>query len=341
MTSPYRTPPVGIADLGHYAPEQFMTAAEIAERAGIPEAVVVERFGLKGKHIAAWDEHVSDMCIAAAEPVVERNGRADIDAVVYFGSHWKDYAVWQAAPTIQHALGLDGFAMEAINVSAGAPVALKMVRDMLSADPHLNSVLLVGASKESQLLDYTNKRARFMINFGDGAVAVLLKRDHPRNVVLGSSILTDGSFSDQVRVPAGGSAHPASHATVDARMHYLDVRDPNEMKDRLDPITLKNFLKVATEALERSDLALGDVDLLLPIHMKRSIHHMLLGEFGLTEDKAVYLDTFGHMSAVDPLLALSLARDDGRLRDGMTILTLAAGTGYSWAAGVIRWGEDA
>ncbi|HVL89908.1 MAG TPA: 3-oxoacyl-ACP synthase [Actinomycetota bacterium] len=341
MTSVYRNPPVGIADLGHYAPEHFMTAAQIGERAGIPEEIVVERFGLKGKHIAAWDEHVSDMCIAAAEPIVERNGRADIDAVVYFGSHWKDYAVWQAAPAIQHALGLDGFAMEAVNVSAGAPVALKVVRDMLAADPHLRSVLLVGAAKESQLLDYTNKRARFMINFGDGGVAVLLRRDHPHNVVLGSSILTDGSFSDQVRVPAGGSAHPASHATVDRRMHYLDVRDPQEMKDRLDPITLKNFLKVASQALERSGYGINDVDLLLPIHMKRSIHHMLLGEFGLSENQSIYLDTFGHMSAVDPLLALSVARDEGGLRDGMTILTLAAGTGYSWAASVIRWGSDA
>ena len=341
MTSAFRTPPVGIADLNFYAPEQFMTAAEIGERAGLPEQIVIDRFGLVGKHIAAWDEHVSDMCISAARPVVERCGADGIDAVVYFGSHWKDYAVWQAAPAIQFALGLDGFAMEAVNVSAGAPVALKVVRDMLAADEHLRSVLLVGAAKESQLLDYTNKRGRFMINFGDGAVAVLLKRDHPRNVVLGSSILTDGSFADQVRVPAGGSAHTASHATVDARMHYLDVRDPQEMKDRLDPITLKNFLKVATDALERSGRQMSDVGLLLPIHMKRSIHQVLLDEFGLTHEQAMYLDHFGHMSAVDPLLALALARDEGRLRDGMVILILAAGTGYSWAASVIEWGPGA
>lgn len=331
--------PVGIADLAAYAPAGVMTAAEIAERTGLPEDVVVERFGLRSKHVAAWDEHVSDMCIAAATPLVERNDVSEIDAVVYFGSHWKDFPVWNAAPLIQDALGIDGFAMETINVSAGAPVALKVVRDMLAADEHLRSVLLVGASKESALLDYANRRARFMINFGDGAVAVLLRRGLDRNQILGSRIVSDGSFADQVRVPAGGSAHPASHATVDARMHYLDVRDPAEMKERLDPITLKNFLKVSADALERSGYEIGDVDLLLPIHMKRSIHSALLTEFGLREDQSVYLDTYGHMSAVDPLLALSLARDAGRLSDGNVILLLAAGTGYTWAASVIRWGS--
>lgn len=330
--------PVGIVDVAHYAPAGFMTAAQIAERTGIEEQVVVERFGLRGKHIAADDEHVSDMCIAAARPIVARNDPAEIDSVVYVGSHWKDYSVWQAAPRIQHALGIEGFAMEAINVSAGAPVGLKIVSDMLAADDGLRSVLLVGAAKESALLDYDNPRSRFMINFGAGAAAVLLQRGLERNQVLGSAIHTDGSFWDQVRVPAGGSVHPTSHETVDARMHFLDVRDPLEMKERLDPITLKNFLGVATDALERSGLEIGDVDLLLPIHMKRSIHDALLTELGLAEDAAVYLDTFGHMSAVDPLLGLSVAREEGRLREGMVLLVLAAGTGYTWAASVIRWG---
>jgi 3-oxoacyl-[acyl-carrier-protein] synthase-3 len=307
---------VGIVDLQHHAPARFMTASEIAEVSGIPLEIITERFGLAGKHIAAPDEHVSDMCIAAARPLVERNDVAAIDAVVYFGSHWKDRSVWQVAPKVQHALGIEGFSLETINVSAGAPFALKVVRDMLRSDESLDTVLLVGASKESQLLDYTNPRARFMFNFGDGAVAVLLKRDLERNQVLGSALMTDGSFTDQVSVPAGGSIEPASHASVDGRRHFLDVADPTDMKERLDPITIKNFLRVADDALERSGYERGDIGLLLPIHMKRSIHQTLLVEFGLREEQAVYLDTFGHMSAVDPLLGLSVARDEGRARDG-------------------------
>lgn len=330
---------VGIADLHYYAPPAEMTAAEISERSGVPEQIIVDRFGLKSKHIASPDEHVSDLCIAAARPIVGRYGASGIDAVMYYGSHWKDYAVWQAAPRIQHELGIEGFALEAINVSAGAPIALKIASDMLAADDRLRSILLVGAAKEADLLDYDNVRSRFMLNFGAGAAATLLERGRSSNAVLGSSIYTDGSFSDQVRVPAGGSIHPASHETVDKRMHFLDVRDPIEMKDRLDPITLKNFLKVSIDALDRSGMEIGDVDLLLPIHMKRSIHQALLTEFGLPEDRAVYLDTFGHMSAVDPLLGLALANERGMLRDGTVVLILAAGTGYSWAATVVRWGE--
>lgn len=330
--------PVGIVDLQHYAPARVMTAAEIADASGIPVGILVERFGLTGKHIAADDEHVSDMCISAAQPLVARSDVERIGAVVYFGSHWKDRSVWQVAPKVQHALGIEGFSLETINVSAGAPFALKVVRDMLRSDDELDTVLLVGASKESHLLDYTNPRARFMFNFGDGAVAVLLRRGFERNVVLESALMTDGSFTDQVAVPAGGSVEPASHETVDARRHFLDVADPMDMKERLDPITIKNFLRVADEALERSGFDRGHVDLLLPIHMKRSIHEALLLEFGLREDQAIYLDSYGHMSAVDPLLALSVARDEGRVRGGDVVLVLAAGTGYSWAATTLAWG---
>lgn len=328
--------PVGIADLSWYAPERVMTAAELAEVSGIPERVIVEKFGLVRKHLAAPDEHVSDMCVSAARPLLERNDPGEIDAVVYFGSHWKDYGIWQAAPKIQHTLGIEGFSLELINVSCGAPVALKVVRDMVAADERLRSVLLVGASKESGLLDYANPRARFMYTFGDGAAAVLLRRGHPENHVLGSSLFTDGSFSEHVRVPAGGSVHPASYETVEQRMHSLDVFDPEDMKMRLDPITLKNFLTVSRDAMERSGYELGDVDLLLPIHMKRSIHETLLKEIG--PKRAVYLDHHGHMSAVDPLLALAQARDDGLIGAGDVALTLAAGTGYTWAASVVRWG---
>jgi 3-oxoacyl-[acyl-carrier-protein] synthase-3 len=335
----YLSPPVGISDLENYAPERFMTAEELGSAAAIPGDVIREKFGLEGKHVAGPDEHVSDMCIAAARPLLERNDPAGIDAVVYFGSHWKDYAVWQAAPRVQAALGIDGFSLEAINVSAGAPVAVKVVRDLLAADDRLRSVLLVGASRESSLLDYANPRARFMFTFGDGAVAALMRRDHPENVVLGSSLYTDGSFSSFVRVPAGGSVHPTSHQTVDAGLHTLDVSDPAAMKEGLDPVTIKNFLNVARDALDRSGLGPDDIDLLLPIHMKPSIHRAILEELGVPPERSVYLDRNGHMSAVDPLFALTIARDRGLARPGDHVMLLAAGTGYTWAASVIRWGR--
>src|SRR5687767_11598065 len=115
MTQP--TAPIGIADISVYEPDGFVTAEEISEQSGIPAEILKTKFGLEGKHISAPDEHVSDMCISAARPILERHDVADIDGVVYFGSHWKDYLIWNAAPKIQHRLGIEGFAIEMINVS--------------------------------------------------------------------------------------------------------------------------------------------------------------------------------------------------------------------------------
>lgn len=197
---------VGITALASYLPGRWMPAAEIADLSGIPENILVERFGLTGKHIASDDERVSDMAVTAARQLLAESDidPTSIDAVVYFGSTWKDHAVWQAAPWIVHRIGAaQAFALEFDYVSCGSPVALRVVRDLIRAEPDLNRVLAVAASRESHLLDYSNERSRFMFNFGDGAVAALLEGDAARNLVLGAHMISDGSFSLDVKVPAG------------------------------------------------------------------------------------------------------------------------------------------
>jgi 3-oxoacyl-[acyl-carrier-protein] synthase-3 len=329
---------VGIAATAAYLPERWMPAAEIAAASGIPEQVVVERFGLRGKHIAAADEHVSDLSVRAGERALAEAGvdPAEVDVVVYFGSSWKEFPVWQAAPWIAHRLGCTrAFALELDYVSCGAPVALRVCRDLLVAEPELRTVLAVAASRESHLLDYRNERSRFMFNFGDGAVAALLVEDEaPANELLGSATVTDGSLSLQVKVPQGGSVEPS----LDGR-RFLDVEDPAAMKERLDVVSLPNFVRVAEDALRRSGATLGDVSYLCGIHMKRSMHEAILGELGLSGDRAAYLEDTGHMSGVDPLLALDRAVRAGEVADGDLVLMLAAGTGYTWAASVVRWGS--
>jgi 3-oxoacyl-[acyl-carrier-protein] synthase-3 len=136
-----------------------------------------------------------------------------------------------------------------------------------------------------------------------------------------------------VKVPQGGSVEPS----LDGR-RFLDVEDPAAMKARLDVVSLPNFVRVAEEALRRSGATLRDVSYLCGIHMKRSMHDAILGELGLGSDRAAYLEDTGHMSGVDPLLALDRAARGGELADGDLVLMLAAGTGYTWAASVVRWG---
>jgi 3-oxoacyl-[acyl-carrier-protein] synthase III len=332
---------IGLLATAHYLQERWMTAAEVSAASGIPEGVVVERFGLRGKHVAGEDEHVSDLAVAAGQRLLEEHevDPLSIGVVLYYGSTWKDYAVWQAAPWIAHRLGCkNAYAIEYDNVSMGTPVALRLARALLTAEPELGNVLLVAAARESYLLDYANERSRFMFNFGDGAVAGLLAKDGGRNLLLGSHAITDGSFSLQVKVPGGGSVEPPSHASVDGRRHYLDVADPALMKNGLDEVSLRNFVAAAEGALARSGATLADVSYVCGIHMKRSMHEAILAALGFSLDRASYLDDTGHMSGVDPLLGLDRAVAGGLVRDGDLVLLLAAGTGYTWAASVVRWG---
>ncbi len=326
---------VSVAATASYLPERWLTAAEVGALSGIPEAVIVEKFGLRGKHIAAEDEHVSDLSVRAADTLLEESGvdPETIDVVMYYGSMWKDYGVWQAAPWIAHRIGASrAYAVEYDNVSCGTPVALRMARDMLLAEDELRSILVVAACRESYLLDYGNERSRFMFNFGDGAVAGLLVKDGGPNKLLGCFGITDGSFSLQVKVPSGGSVSP------NGGYRFLDVADPVAMKDGLDKVSLANFVAAARGAVERSGATLEDVGYLCGIHMKPSMHRALVAGLGLDESRAAYLDDTGHMSGVAPLFALDRAAREGKLHDGELVLLLAAGTGYTWAASVVRWG---
>lgn len=327
----------GVVDVATWFPERWMTAEEIGAAAGIPEEVIVDRFGLDGKHIAGPEDHVSTMGAAAARRVMERTHTDPeaVDVVVYWGSMWKDHLVWSAAPKLQDLLGLPrAWSFEMAYVSCGTPLMLKVCGDLLRADPDIQTILAVGASRESHLLDYGNERSRFMFNFGDGAAAALLTRDGEHEI-LATDIYTDGRFADFVAVFAGGSRRPASTQTVAENAHVLDVSDPAAMKEGLDPVSGANFVRVARRACDRAGVDISDIALVAPIHFKRSFLDWILGELGVDEERAVYLRRHGHMSGIDPLVGLDIARH--LLEPGDLVLLLAAGTGYTWAATVLQW----
>lgn len=338
------TPPVRLAATASYLPSRWMTAGEIAAASGIPEEVVVGRFGIRGKHVAAPGEHVTDMSVSAAAALLAEHDVdvRSLDVVCYFGSSYKEYPVWQAAPHIAHRLGADGaFALELDYVSCGAPVALRVARDMLRSEPELALILLVGACRESYLIDYANARSRFMFNFGDGAVAALVTREEepwPPGApeVLASAAVTDGSLSLQVKVPIGGSARPWRDGDGPP---YLDVDDPAVMKERLDEVSIGHFTTVAREAMRRSGAEDAPIALLCPLHMKRSMHEAVCAALDVPIERALYLDDTGHMSGVDSLLGYDRASRRGILSPGDLVVLLAAGTGYTWTATVLRMPE--
>ena len=146
---------------------------------------------------------------------------------MYFGSTWKDWGVWQAAPWIAHRLGCrNAFAVEYDNVSHGSPAALRLARDLLRAEEELRSVLLVGACRESYLLDYGNERSRFMFSFGDGAVAALLVTAEPER-----QRAARRARDHRRLVLAAGQGGPRRLVEPDGSP-FLDVADPGSMKER-------------------------------------------------------------------------------------------------------------
>ncbi|GAX89443.1 3-oxoacyl-ACP synthase [Effusibacillus lacus] len=332
---------IGIAATGVFFPPQVETADALAEKTGIPADVIRDKFGLVQKHVSDSTMHASDMAIAAGRAILKEVDPLSIDVVIYFGSPHKDYPVWSSAPKIQHELGAkNAYAFEMMNVSSCFPMALKVAKDMLTADASIENILLVGGCKESHIIDYQNPRSRFMFNFADGGAAALVRRGNLTNQILGSCFITDGSFHNDVKVPAGGSVLPASEQTVRDRLHYIDVADPADMKVRLDPVSVPNFIRVVKKAVANSGHRVEDIDLLLPLHTKKSMFHEMLDGLGLKEEQAVYLDHHGHMSALDPCIGLHFAKQQGRLKGGDLVVTVSAGTGYTWAATVIQWGRE-
>ena len=335
---------VGLTGYGRYLPNETITGEEIADQSDIPESVVVEKMGVRRKHVCPPDDdHVTDMCVAAAEEALEMADRdpSDVDLVLYHGSEYKDYVVWSAAANVTERLGAtNAFATESHTLCASAPIAIRQVAAQLQVD-HLDTAVLVAASREEDLVDYENERSSFMFNFGSGASAMVLEADpgsRARAVVHESAAVTDGSFAHDVVMPAGGSLEPPSQETVEAGRHTLDVPDPDGMKERLAPVSLPNYLEVADTALERSGFDCTDLDFVAVTHMKQSFHDLLLSELGLdSETDGVYLDTYGHVQSADQILALEEGRDRGLLEDGDLVCFLAAGTGYTWSATVLTW----
>ena len=197
--------------------------------------MIVEKFGLRGKHIAAEDEHVSDLSVRAGEELLAEAGvdPETLDVVMYYGSMWKDYAVWQAAPWIAHRIGAShAYAVEYDNVSAGTPVALRIARDMLRAEDELRTILVVAACRESYLLDYENERSRFMFNFGDGAVAGLLVKDGAAQRA--ARLLR----RDRRIVLAAGEGSVGRKRLAERRLSLPRRGRPGSMKQGLDEVSL-------------------------------------------------------------------------------------------------------
>lgn len=332
---------IGIAGIGTYFPQKIQKAEELVEATGIPLQVLQEKMGIVQRHVASEEDSISHMASEAAKAAIADAGidPSEIKMVISHGSQYKDHIVWNSAGKIQHNIGaVNAFGYEMYALCAGAPIAMNIARSMMIADPALDTVLLAAASKENDLISLGNQRARFMMNFGAGGGAMILKRGMSKNLVLGASAITDGSLSETVMLTTEPEAIGDGSEINGEIVGMLDVRNADYMAERLGENSLPNFQRVIREAVEKSGHSLSEVKFLGITHMKRSFFDTIVESIGLKPQQAIYLDHYGHIQSIDQVLTLQLGLQQGKIKEGDLVVLAGAGTGYTWSAIALRWG---
>jgi len=319
-----------------WLPEGFEDSAFIAKETGVPEKVVREKMGIVRKCRASADMHPGEMAVRAAQKVLKDIDPLSVDMVIWTGSEYKDYIVWTAGIYVQRELGLKNAYAFDISARCGNKIlGLQIAKSMMLSNPNLKRVLLCGGHRTGDLVNYKDPNARFLNNLSDGGSAMLLERgDH--NPLLESSIITDGDFTHDVIVPAGGTKNPTRNHP-DTSLTYLQVPDMDGMRVRLEARSIQNFLKVIREASSKS--MSKPIDYLALLHMKKSAHDAILAPLELAQEQSIYLDHYGHFGAPDQVLSLGLAEKRGLLKKGDHVTFASAGIGYMWSAMSMRWDE--
>ncbi len=336
-------PTVGIVSAGVYIPKPRITAADIARISGIPEEVVINKMGIQSKPVPGPDDHTNAMALWAAQDAFAQTSikPSELDLILCTTEEWKEYPLWTAGIKLAYDLGAKhAWAIDVQMRCATTMATLKMAKAMMLNDPDINTVLIAGGYRNGDFIDYTNLRSRFAFGLSAGAGAILLQKNHPGNTLLESAVMADGSFSLDVIIPVGGTVEPLTAEALAANRYKIDVPDPEGMKERLDQLSLQNFMAVIDQALSRSGLTRSDIGYLNILHMKPSAHQFVLHELGLREDQSYYLGEYGHIGQHDQALSIKKGLESGRLRDGMIMLMVAAGIGYAWSASVVKWGPN-
>ncbi|MBD8034092.1 MULTISPECIES: 3-oxoacyl-ACP synthase [Solibacillus] len=332
---------IGITGLGMYLPEGRMTGAQIAVKANIPVAVVEKKMGIIEKVVAGQNDHPVEMSVKAAkEALAEAQVDAkEIDVVIYIGEEHKEYPLWTAAIKIQEEIGaVNAWAFDVQLRCGTAIMAMKVAKSLMLSDDSIKTVLLAGGYRNHDFIDYENERTRFMFNLGAGAGAMILQKNAGGHEVLEAALITDGSFSEDVVVPVGGTKEPLTIEHLQAGRFILDVLDPEGMKLRLEQKSLSNFLKVIRQSLQKSGYSQENLHYVAMLHMKKSAHDYVLKELGLLEGNSIYLSHYGHIGQIDQILSLCLARKEGKLQEGQIVSLVSAGIGYAWGAITVKWG---
>jgi 3-oxoacyl-[acyl-carrier-protein] synthase-3 len=178
-----------------------------------------------------------------------------------------------------------------------------------------------------------------MYNLGAGGGALIVKKNYGKNVLMGTHIMSDGSLARDAGVKYGGCENPITCDNIDKAYKSLTIFNPEHMKERLEEVSMDNWMHCIDKSFEKADLKKDDLGYLAVLHFKRSMHNYMLDLLNIDSSNTTYLSHYGHLGQIDQILSLRLGLEDGKVEDGTIISMIAAGIGYAWAANVVKWGD--
>lgn len=324
--------PVGIAGLGAAAGEDLLTNGDLEKIVETSDEWIRERTGISRRHIARPETATSDLAYRAAVEAMAEAGieGADIDLIMV-ATVTPDTVFPATACILQDRLGAKNAAAFDLSVGCTGFLYGLSVGSQFVANGTYGTVLVVGADILSRITDYSDRGT--CILFGDGAGAAVLRPTEEGQGILSTVLGADGSGGDLLIQPAGGSRHPASHKTIDERLHYIKMNGNEVFR-----FAVKVMGEAADAAIERAGLTRGDIDFFVPHQANRRIIDAAGRRLGLPEEKVIInIADYGNMSAASIPTALCEAARAGRVKRGDVLVLVAFGAGLTWASAVVRW----
>jgi len=314
-----------ILSTGSYLPDKALTNADLEKIVDTNDDWIVQRTGIKQRHVAAEGQATSDMAIHAARRALESSGltSADIDGVIV-ATTTPDQSFPSVAVRVQAALGLRaGPAFDVQAVCSGFVYALSVADAMIKTGA-MKRVIVIGAEKMSSLINWEDRTT--CVLFGDGAGAVVLEgQDDPENGIISTHLYADGKFKDLLYTDGGVSTTGNAGHIV---MHGKEVFK--------NAVTL--MADIVQEVLDKNAITSDKIDWLVPHQANLRIITGTAEKLHMSMDKVVVtVDQHGNTSAASIPLALDTAVRDGRIKRGQTLLLEALGGGLTWAAALIRY----
>ena len=321
-----------ISALGTYVPPRLLTNDDLEKMVETSSEWIVERTGIKQRHIVDKGVATSHLAVEAGKRALEDRGisGADVEAI-FIGTVTPDMLFPSTACLVQDRLGAKGaWGYDISAACSGFVYALQTGIKFVESGAH-KKVLVIGADVMSSIIDYTD-RATCVI-FGDGAGAVLIEPADSDNYCIDFLHEVDGIGACSLNMPGGGSLHPASHETVDKKMHYVHQDGQAVFK-----YAVRKMAEASEKILQRNGFKGSDVDLFVPHQANKRIIMSSADRLGLPEDRIIInIDEYGNTTAGTIPLALESARQQGRLKKGDLVLITAVGAGFTVGAALLRW----